>query len=794
MTVRKRFIILSRLVRFSAMLAIVLSLLPVSPISAASSAAPAPAGSPAPVSAAERAGNPELRYANLWTTTLQATARPASSPQPARAPDAAVISATKTDVLQNDIPPAGPTAGDTIRYTVVINNSGNDPAAAVAFSDTIDPSTTLSGVAHVSPLAFDDSYNSLGNVGITVPAANGVLANDVDPDSSVSLGVVAAAGATSQGGAFAIAADGSFSYGPPAGYEGPDSFTYTLTDNDPLTPNDTGTVDITVSNVIWFIQNTAAAGGDGRLSAPFNSISAFNSFAADQTGDIIFVFEGVGSYPGAFTLLNQQQLIGQGVALAAAAGLTVPPYSNALPGATANSLLTNLSGNSIALGNNNVIKGLTVGNTSGTAIYAPFGFGTLTVRNVAISGSGAALDLATGTLDAIFDNIASSGASAGGWAISLNTVGGSLAVSNPGAGTDTGITSAGFGGISIINAPAGASYNFGETSVGSSDIGVLIQGNNAGATTTFANLAITVSNGTGLTTNNAGVISIGGTASTISATNGSAMVVNGQANFGAGATFASVSSANGPTGVNLIMNGVTGNLTMNGGSITGSTAAGVAVSGGSANVTYAGSITNSVNRSASITGRTGGSVTLSGNITDTGSGILVQNNTGGSTTFSGSSKSINVGTSKGVTLSSNAGHTITFSGGGLVITTSSGTGFEASGGAAGVNVTGTGNTINASTGRALDVASTTIGSSGMTFQSISSGASGNLGIVLNNTGSLGGLTVTGTGAAGSGGNISGKTGNTDGVSLTSTKNASLAYMTINNNTPQRHLSARASTA
>ena len=147
----------------------------------------------------------------------------------------------------------------------------------MAFSDTIDPGTTLSGVAHVSPIAFDDSYTSLGNVGITVPAANGVLANDVDPDSSVSLSVVAAAGATSQGGAFAIAADGSFSYQPPAGYEGPDSFTYTLTDNDPLTPNDTGAVNITVNEVIWFINNTAAGPGNGTLNNPFNSLAGFNS-------------------------------------------------------------------------------------------------------------------------------------------------------------------------------------------------------------------------------------------------------------------------------------------------------------------------------------------------------------------------------------------------------------------------------------------------------------------------------------------------------------------------------------
>ncbi|MEZ4771041.1 MAG: Ig-like domain-containing protein [Caldilineales bacterium] len=770
MSVRTFFTALSRLARLAAMLAIVLAQVPASPAGAASS----PAVSPAP--SAVRTDNSVTRLAGSNTALA---GRWAAAVQPARAPDAVSIQATKTDALQNDVPPAGPTAGDTIRYTVVVANSGSTDATDVAFADTIDANTTLSGAAHVSPIAFDDSYSSLGNVGITVPAANGVLANDVDPDNNVSLSVVPAAGATAHG-TYAMAANGGFSYQPSPGYEGPDSFTYTLTDNDPLTPNDTGTVNITVNDVIWFIDNTAAGPGTGVLSDPFTSITGFNNVAADETGDIIFVYQGVGSYPGAFTLLNQQQLIGQGVDLAAAAGLTVPPYSNALPGATANSLLTNLSGNAITLGNSNILKGLTVGNTSGAAINGNF-FGTLIVRNVSISGSGTALNLSDGALDAIFDNIASTGTT--GNAISLNTVAGSLTVSNPGPGADTNIAGASLAGISIGNAPSAASYSFGETSIGSASFGVLLQGNNSGTITAFDSLAITVSNGQGLNISNGGVINLGGTASTISATNDSAIFVNGQASFGSGATFASVSSANASVGISLNLASVTGDLTMNGGSITGSIVAGVSIDGGgSSSVIYAGSITNTLGRSASVTGRTGGTVTLSGAINDTGSGILVQNNTDGSTIFSGSSKVVNTGSSQAVTLSNNGGHTITFSNGGLAITTTSATGFVGSGGAAGINVIGANNTINSTTGTAIDIANTTIGGSGITFRSVSSGASGNVGISLVNTGTAGGLTVTGDGStAGSGGTISGKTGNTDGVIMNNTKNASLAYMNINNN-------------
>jgi VCBS repeat-containing protein len=68
------------------------------------------------------------------------------------------------------------------------------------------------------------------------------------------------------------------------------------------------------------------------------------------------------------------------------------------------------------------------------------------------------------------------------------------------------------------------------------------------------------------------------------------------------------------------------------------------------------------------------------------------------------------------------------------------------------------NTINTTgTGTALDVTLANIGSGNITFQSISANGGTN-GIVLNNTGSSGGLHVTGTGAAGSGGTIQHESG------------------------------------
>ncbi len=77
-----------------------------------------------------------------------------------------------------------------------------------------------------------------------------------------------------------------------------------------------------------------------------------------------------------------------------------------------------------------------------------------------------------------------------------------------------------------------------------------------------------------------------------------------------------------------------------------------------------------------------------------------------------------------------------------------------------ITVTGSTNTLSTQTGDALDIESTTIGTAGATFQSISAGTTGAgplYGIFLSNAGS-GGLTVTGTGTtAGSGGTIQNST-------------------------------------
>ena len=178
------------------------------------------------------------------------------------------LTISKSDALPGGNDPALP--GDTIRYTVTIANTGDMDATNTALADEIDSNTTFTaGTLDITPIARDDSFDSLGNVGITVPVANGVLTNDVDLDgdsvtvtevqgNAANIGVATNTDNSGLSGVFGtvtLAADGSFTYEPPPGFVGTDTFEYTVTDNEGDT--DTATVSITISDMIWFIDNSS---------------------------------------------------------------------------------------------------------------------------------------------------------------------------------------------------------------------------------------------------------------------------------------------------------------------------------------------------------------------------------------------------------------------------------------------------------------------------------------------------------------------------------------------------------
>lgn len=393
---------------------------------------------------------------------------------------------TQTDEIIIDNGASGKAdPADRIRYKVTIQNTGAANANGTQLNIVPDPRTTfVPGSFRSSPLALPDVYTSTGNVGIIVPAASGLKANDFD-DNVAGLTVTAGTFATSQSGSVVISADGGFTYTPPPGFTGTDMFTYTLNDGNPVgapvPTTDMGSVSVTVTDLIWFIDNSAAA-GDGRLGTPFNSLAAFNSGSTAAAAVVYLEHTGT-DYNGVITLQNNERLFGEGHTGAANLSGVLPfslaPNSKPLPNINGSRpVIVNSGGNGIALASNNAVRGVNVGNTTGADIFGS-NFGTLTLSEVTLSGTGKALDLTTGTLAATFTSVASTSSSTQG--ISLSSVGGTA---NLGSTTISGSTTQ---GISV--ASSSGNITFGNTSVTTSGgTGVFLNANSGNMT--FADLDI----------------------------------------------------------------------------------------------------------------------------------------------------------------------------------------------------------------------------------------------------------------------------------------------------------------
>lgn len=675
------------------------------------------------------------------------------------------IAATKVDtqILDNDSDNrADP--GDRVRYTVTITNTGNQ-ALNVDLSDTVDLNTTLvPGSTSSTPLALNDQYGWYGNVTLTVDGTPfpTLLANDQDADGDT-VSVQSVANTSAAGGTVTLvnAATGEFTYAPPSGFRGVDSFAYTIVDDNSNTSSATAWIQL--QGVVWFVDDSNTTPPYvGTLADPFQSLAGVNGSDPDEPGDTIFVFDDDGTpYAGGHTLENNQRLIGQGV------GLTLD--GNVIVAAGGTPQIANSGGAALALAADNTVRGLSFSSSTGAAIFGN-GFGLLSLDTVDLSGTGRALDLANGTLAATFSTITRSGGSDGsGRGISLVSVGGALSV------TATSITNPLSSGIRVQSAPAGASFAFGATTIDKSSTssdGLVLSSNHASASVGFSSLAIlNQGGGPGILAASGGTLNLGGTANTVVTAGSSAALHLTNTSLGAGATFASVSSTNSAE-PGIFLDNVAGNLAINGGAITNPAGVAFDLNAGTSNVTYAGSISNTANAPLiEVTNRTGGNVTFSGNLSSTssGNGIFVQNNSGGAAqiiTFSGASKVLNTGADPAVTLDNNDVASVHFTGGGLDIDTTSGLGFSAVNGASGVSVQGTNNTITTTTGTAVQITDSTIAAAGINLTSITStGATASPAIVLDDTGA-GGFLIAGTGSAGTGGTISNKTG--DAITLNNT--------------------------
>ncbi|MBL7781939.1 MAG: choice-of-anchor D domain-containing protein [Saprospiraceae bacterium] len=156
-----------------------------------------------------------------------------------------VPGAILTDALLIDNGPTGQAQpGDRIRLTAKISNGQAADYEGVQLTLNNDPRVTLTPVSFKStPVAVADAYTTTMNTVLNIAAGSGVLVNDFD-DNLPGLTVTGFSATSAQGGTVSVSANGAFTYTPPTGFTGNDTFTYTVTDSDSQT--DTATVRVRV--------------------------------------------------------------------------------------------------------------------------------------------------------------------------------------------------------------------------------------------------------------------------------------------------------------------------------------------------------------------------------------------------------------------------------------------------------------------------------------------------------------------------------------------------------------------
>lgn len=726
-----------------------------------------------------------------------------------------------------------------LRGVTYFNNSENPSGLARTVtwlaSDGIDTSAPVTSTIAVTPvndppIAADDAWDTIGNTQLVVDlpalatphvrdttpgAADGVRDNDTDPAEGNNHAVTAIVGcadvtppfgdgpacATTQGGTVLMNANGTFVYTPDDGDTAlSDTFTYTLTDDGLPTPaSDNAVVTISLQQRVWYVRNDSAAGGLGRSADPFDTL--VEAQTASAANDWIFVHFGNGATTGqnaGIALRAGQHLVGEH------AGLSIPVNLNgngspavlfaAVPG-NRPLLDDTVAGTPEGVHAVDVIPVEIVGlNLAGNVnaidwtTTAPFaGAGALSIRdNVVRAATNEGVDVnlvGTGATNLAFhDNTLT----ATGTAVDVQETGtGSLTITAFHDNVVTG-TSAAAGimiNTAIFDATPGAAINpvpGGTTAIGTAGdriggagltlsgvTGALDFANLAAGTIGAGDLDIFTDSGAALTASGTGGFDLDVTANagTLVANAGPAAVLS---TLDADLRWSSLTSTNSSaTGVSLTT--VTGTFSApTGSSITNATGTDFLISGGTAAVTYGGTITDDVGQLVSVSGATGGTKSFTGAITDG-----------------------NDGDGGGISLSSNGGTTIRFAGG-LLVSTGSNPALSATGGgnlevcdenpcapgSTGLLV----NSLTTTTGTALNVANTAITANRLEFRSISANGAGS-GIVLNATGSAGGLSVKGNGGACTiatptctGGSILNSTG--AGVSLTSTSSVHFALMRV----------------
>ncbi|MEO6323096.1 MAG: putative Ig domain-containing protein, partial [Thermoanaerobaculia bacterium] len=633
-------------------------------------------------------------------------------------------------------------------------------------------------VVTISPSIASETYTPVVIGNMSIDTATGTTFSVLTNDTPGSTATLVSATSANGGNVTLNSATGTFTYDPPRGYEGTDSFQYTVTNGGQT--SGPATVSLTVGGMVWFVDNTAGACAAtcGRRTTPYATLAAFQAAnltgaALDpKAGDRIFIYQSAAPYTGpaaaSVVLRNTQRLLGQDdtVTFNVATAYTVPDTTVAVPamtpGAPFTTIQTVASQDAVTLAQDDVVRGLTIDAANNAAIVAgAVNIGTLgSIDGVTLtssgSGGGISLGAHTGTLNVANSTIGGSGS---GIAMSING-----ASAGSAAFTNTIVNKTAGSLLAVQNRTGSGSVTFtgGSLTLTGGGTGITLATNSA--TTTIAltpGFSLTTTTGRGLVTNAPGVLTIGGVASTINATGGAALDLTAT-NLAAGVTFVSITaSTNTANGINL--NNLSGTLTIGTTSVTLAAGAtqGINVAGSSANITFAsGAGTTQVNGAGGtqriLVGTSTGAIAFGNTTLDGGTdAVSLQNNSAGSRTFG----TLTIG---GTTPPSSAGFLHGAGGGattvaGTTVITAGGNGIDINGNATGVTFSA-GVTVNVTTGAGINV-------------------QGNTNLVASNVGFNSTLTISKSGA-GSGVTI----GTTATNGATSTVNLGVLSVTTSNGT------------
>ena len=276
-----------------------------------------------------------------------------------------------------------------IAATILVSGCGN--------SDNFVFTNTNLGIA---PVAQSDTFNALGNATVNFAAANGVLVND-----TLNGGAISSFDAVgSNGGTLALNNDGSLSYTPVFGFVGAETFNYTLSNQFGAS---TATITFSSTASGFFVDNTAAADGNGSQAQPFDTLA--EAIAAASAGDTVFVSRGDGTsngLSGTINLPDGVNLTGEGAGLVVAQTIVPPGQQPLVTGpifCLGNNTVSGLNiqgsatvGIDVTDAGNVVITNNTIGGHAEESVFLTNTTGTVTITNNQFETPTANLDFICG--------------------------------------------------------------------------------------------------------------------------------------------------------------------------------------------------------------------------------------------------------------------------------------------------------------------------------------------------------------------------------------------------------------